>query len=257
MTHICVIRPQWVKVWTKWRTCCGQQFDIHFFEWNMLYFDSLFIKVCSQGFCQKWLSISSDDGMTLNRWNKPLSEPRMTKFNEEYAPFGLNSLFPKPLHFILHGKIVKAWYLGVDTIIASNVSELALITRLWRVRWYFGDHQVTISSVSASLLWERPQSWWRHQMETFSALLAICGGGEFSAQRPVTRSFDVFFDLCLNKRLRKQSRGWWFETLSRPLWRHCNDQVFSCGLFPVNDIGQYQIPGQKYCSGPNLRGGLN
>ena len=43
-------------------------------------------------------------------------------------------------------------------------------------------------------------AWWRHQMETFSALLAICVGnspvpGEFPAQRPVTRSFDVFFDL--------------------------------------------------------------
>ena len=39
-------------------------------------------------------------------------------------------------------------------------------------------------------------SWWRHQMETFSALLTICAGnspvpGEFPAQRPVTRSFDV------------------------------------------------------------------
>ena len=49
-------------------------------------------------------------------------------------------------------------------------------------------------------------------METFSALLAICAGnspayGEFSAQRPVKRSFGVFFDLCLNKRLRKQSWG--------------------------------------------------
>ena len=47
---------------------------------------------------------------------------------------------------------------------------------------------------------------WRHQIETFSALLAICAGnspitGEFPAQRPVTWSFDVFFDLCLNKRL--------------------------------------------------------
>ena len=41
-------------------------------------------------------------------------------------------------------------------------------------------------------------------------------------QRPVTRSFDVSFDLRLNKRLSKQSWGWWFETLSRPLWRHCN-----------------------------------
>ena len=36
------------------------------------------------------------------------------------------------------------------------------------------------------------------------------------------RSFDVFFDLRLNNRLSKQSWGWWFETLSRPLWRHCN-----------------------------------
>ena len=70
-------------------------------------------------------------------------------------------------------------------------------------------------------------SWWRHQMETFSASLAICAGnspvpGEFPAQRPVTRSLCVFFDLRLNKRLSKQSWGWWFETLSRPLWRHSN-----------------------------------
>ena len=51
-------------------------------------------------------------------------------------------------------------------------------------------------------------SWWRHQMESFSALLAICAGsspvtGEFPAQRPVTRGFDVFFDLSLDKRLSK------------------------------------------------------
>ena len=70
-------------------------------------------------------------------------------------------------------------------------------------------------------------SWWRHQMETFSALLAICVGnspvtGEFPVQRPVTRSFDVFFDLRPNKRLSKQWWDWWFETPSRPLWRHCN-----------------------------------
>ena len=45
------------------------------------------------------------------------------------------------------------------------------------------------------------------------------------AQRPVTRSFDVFFDLRLNKRLSKQSWSWWFETLSRPLWRHRNVYV--------------------------------
>ena len=58
-------------------------------------------------------------------------------------------------------------------------------------------------------------SWWRHQMETFSVLLAICAGNspvtsEFPTQRPVTRSFDVFFYLRLNERLSKQSSGGWF-----------------------------------------------
>ena len=61
--------------------------------------------------------------------------------------------------------------------------------------------------------------WWRHQMKTFSALLALCEGnspvtGEFPSQRPVTRSFDVFFDLRLNNRLNKPSIRWWFETPS-------------------------------------------
>ena len=49
--------------------------------------------------------------------------------------------------------------------------------------------------------------------------------GELPSQRPVTRSFDVFFDLHLNKWLSKQSWRWWFETLSCPLWCHCNVAV--------------------------------
>ena len=51
------------------------------------------------------------------------------------------------------------------------------------------------------------------------------GPGEFPAQRPVTRTFDVFFDLRLNKRLSKQPCGWWFETPSWSLWRQCNDHI--------------------------------
>ena len=51
---------------------------------------------------------------------------------------------------------------------------------------------------------------WNHddviKWKPFSALLAVCAGispvtGEFSPQRLVTRSFDVSFDLRLNKRL--------------------------------------------------------
>ena len=69
-------------------------------------------------------------------------------------------------------------------------------------------------------------------MEIFSALLALCAGnspvpGEFPAQRPGARSFAVFLDLRLNKRLSKQSWAWWFETPSCPLWRHCNDELGS------------------------------
>ena len=77
--------------------------------------------------------------------------------------------------------------------------------------------------------WFRPcvGEWCRHQMETFAALLALCEGnppvtGGFPSQRPVTRSFDVFFNLSLNKLLNKKSRRWWFETPSRSSWRHCN-----------------------------------
>ena len=72
-------------------------------------------------------------------------------------------------------------------------------------------------------------SWWSHQMEAFSVLLALCAGnspvtGEFPSQRPVTRHFDVFFDLRLNKRLSKQLRCRRFETPSCSLWRHCNGE---------------------------------
>ena len=62
-------------------------------------------------------------------------------------------------------------------------------------------------------------------MEIFSTLLALCARnspvtGEFPSQRPVTWSYDVFFDVCLNKRLSKQSWDWWFGTPSRPIWRY-------------------------------------
>ena len=48
------------------------------------------------------------------------------------------------------------------------------------------------------------------------------GPSELPAQRPVTRSFDVFFDLRPNKLLSKELWDWWFETPSCPLWRQCN-----------------------------------
>ena len=96
-------------------------------------------------------------------------------------------------------------------------------------------------------------SWWRQQRETFFASRALSAGnspvtGEFPSQMPVTESFDVFFDLRLNKMLSKQSRRRWFETLLRWLWRQCNVLVtathrtsageyllVSCGTRSQND----------------------
>ena len=63
--------------------------------------------------------------------------------------------------------------------------------------------RVTKVYLTCHVLAAKQFTWWRHQIQTFSALLAICAGnspvpGEFPTQRPVTRSFGVFFDLRLN-----------------------------------------------------------
>ena len=70
----------------------------------------------------------------------------------------------------------------------------------------------------------------------------LCGEftGEFPAQRPVSRSSDVFFDLCLNKRLSKQSLGWWTfspPSTSKKRSRHSrrmrNPQCYVSGKRPI------------------------
>ena len=63
--------------------------------------------------------------------------------------------------------------------------------------------------------------WWRHQMETFSALLTLCLGNSL-VTKGQWRGLWFFFYLSLNKPLSKQLWGWWFEMPSRSLWRHCN-----------------------------------
>ena len=83
---------------------------------------------------------------------------------------------------------------------------------------YFGDSSPTQSSAFIMMT--------SSNGNIFRVTGPLCGEftgpGEFPTQRPVTRSFDVFFDLRLNKRLSKQPWGWWFETLSWSLWRHGN-----------------------------------
>ena len=79
--------------------------------------------------------------------------------------------------------------------------------------------------------WWRYPSWfshddvikWKHFPRRWPLCGKFTGPGEFPAQRPATRSFDVFFDLRLNTRLSKQPWGWWFETPAWSLWRHRNE----------------------------------
>ena len=145
----------------------------------------------------------------------------------------------QPAHGISHTLFMSGWCLVIHLDESSSCCVMSWGDWVGKPQWYGwqwpvkGDYfrKITVSH-SMNLHWFGAFSihaWWRHHMETFSVWLAICAGNspvtdEFPAQRPVTQSFVVFFYLRLNKRLGEQSWGWWSETPSRPLWRHCNDQ---------------------------------
>ena len=110
---------------------------------------------------------------------------------------------------------------------SRNVSPAVFISiimvRFCSSMYSLHDNNSSVVAVQCCCRMGPAYSWWHHQMETFSALLALCVGnspetGEFPTQRPATRSFDVFFDLRLSKR----PWGWWFGTPSWSSWRHCN-----------------------------------
>ena len=96
----------------------------------------------------------------------------------------------------------------------------------------FGVMWEDVTYVTYSLIgWDCSLSTWNMMTSSNGNIFRITGPlcGEFTgdpripSERPVTRSFDVFFDLRLNKRFSKQSWGGWFQTPSHPLWRHCNE----------------------------------
>ena len=109
------------------------------------------------------------------------------------------------------------YFIHLFSRIQRFISKINVLRSVMGTMWFrTGPHTGRLGNFPYPLYivhfyrWVKYISWWRHQMETFSALLAICAGnspvpGEFPSQRPVTRSFDVFFDLRLNKPLSKQS----------------------------------------------------
>ena len=118
-----------------------------------------------------------------------------TKFSEiwmEIQQFSLRKCF-KWQNIWIASTIVHPFFLG-------NAAQMACVWTGWNLMTH-----ICVSNVTHHWFWYwlALVPWWRHQMETFSALLAICAGnspvtGEIPTQGPVTRSFGVFFDLRLN-----------------------------------------------------------
>ena len=117
------------------------------------------------------------------------------------------SLFPSVQSTISQHLVhIMAWRRSYD----KPLSKLMMVNSLTYIYIYIYMY-ASLDLNDLRLSWTNQASmWWRHQMEAFSASLAFC-----ASQRPVTRSFDVFFDVGLNKQLSKQSWGCWFETPSR------------------------------------------
>ena len=112
--------------------------------------------------------------------------------------------------------ITKKWNKAktIAHLMICTVCLARMVKKLHQLNSHCSRDGLDIISTSAqhttqNLIRFNDVTWWRHPMEPFSALLAIYAGnspvsGEFPAQRPVTRSIDVFFDLRLNKLLNKQ-----------------------------------------------------
>ena len=73
------------------------------------------------------------------------------------------------------------------------------------VKWWKHENNSHADDIENNVAWDVYDiiTWWSHQMEWFSALLALCAenspvAGEFPSQRTVTRSFGVFFCASAN-----------------------------------------------------------
>ena len=100
-------------------------------------------------------------------------------------------------------------------------------TLVWEAAFLVREASFGVKSTTGKTwrAWKRKPTRWRHQMETFSALLAFCAGNSpmNSPHKGQWRGALIFFYLRLNKRLSKQSWRRSFETPSCALWRQYNE----------------------------------
>ena len=130
---------------------------------------------------------------------------------------------------LIHWRIYAA--LGCWIYLRKHKNTFAFLSHYYDVMMSAMASQIT----SLTIVYPIINSGADQRKHQSSASLNFCSGnsqvtGEFHSQRPVKWSYDLLFDLHLNKRLIKQTWGWWFETQSRSLWRHCNGQQTMCML---------------------------
>ena len=131
--------------------------------------------------------------------------------------FGENSMVSKKVD-LCNYRVV--WNSVLNLTMANSLATRECCNDFKSVIFKLVIQNCVLSTCSEITLRPMPHNptntWWRHQMETYSTLLALCAGnspitGKFRSQRPVTQGIDIFFDLRLNKRLSKQSRRRWLR----------------------------------------------
>ena len=130
--------------------------------------------------------------------------------------------------------IKKTFKLHITALCDGNPPATDSSHNGWLMRKAFSCHDVnpaygqehvivgpTFCASNANAMIKTVFPWWRHG-SLFRVTGPLWGKSTDDLQKQVTRSFDIFFDLRLNRQLSKHSRRRWFETTSRSLWRHCN-----------------------------------
>ena len=137
------------------------------------------------------------------------------------------------IEWVVGGIMVKYLY-GLMSYLPAGLA----ITVDWMCGWGYNGQVpgwIDVLFTTRARYKSNLKTWWQgspyHLLTSFNESIfrvaGFCAGNspvtvEFPAQKPITRSFDIFFDLRLSKRLNKQSKRRWFEMSSRSLWRHCN-----------------------------------
>ena len=180
-------------------TCLGEVYQGRYVGingfWKTKMRGNIFYFCCFQPISQTWnqgILKNKNEGKTFyfffffavfNRFLKHMLISSTVSFHWYWQRYGRFLYFSCPFFYELH--------------FAENIHSLGgSLSENVNNDWIY---QIRTRKIIQCKLWPRtPHSWWRHQMETFSALLALCAGnspvtGEFPAQRPVTRNFDGFF----------------------------------------------------------------